>query len=60
MIDGSGNRKTIVIVFKEILSVFVIPTASKETGFIPKDPDPQRMYEFSKERSVFTVLSPLK
>lgn len=40
MIDSSGNRKTTVMVFKEIGSVFVIPTVSKETIFISKDPDP--------------------
>lgn len=60
MIGGSGNRKKPVMVFKEIISIFVIPMVSKETIFISKDPDPQRVNEFSRERSVFTILSPLE
>lgn len=59
MIDGSENKKNPVMVFKEIVSIFVIPTVSKETGFISKDPEPRKVTEFSKERSVFAVLSPL-
>lgn len=60
MIDGSENRKKPVMVFKEIVSIFVIPTVSKETVFISKDPESRKVTEFSKESSVFAVLSPLE
>lgn len=57
MIDSSENRKKkTVMVFKEIVSIFVIPTVSKETVFISKDPDPQKSTEFSEAKKALSSL----
>lgn len=54
------GEKNPVIAFKEIVSICVIPTVSKETVCISKEPDLWRVNKSSKERSISTMLYPLE